>query len=69
MISGVLAVLIGVILIMAIIMIGIPLIRKVLSLVFGIAMIPARACFGCLTVLLIFAAAIVMVILPFFHVL
>lgn len=69
MVSHILAALIGTVLIMAIIMIGIPVIRKVLSLVFGVALIPARACLGCLTALLIFAAVVVMIFLPFFYML
>lgn len=68
MVSHILAALIGTVLIIAIIMIGIPLIRKVLSLFFGVALLPARSCLGCLTALLIFAAVVVMIFLPFFHV-
>lgn len=67
MVSHILAALIGTILIMAIIMIGIPLIRKVLSLFFGVALLPARSCLGCLTALLIFAVVVAMIILPLFY--
>lgn len=67
MVSHILAALIGTVLIMAIIMIGIPLIRKVLSLFFGVALLPARSCLGCLTALLIFAAVVGMIILTFFY--
>lgn len=69
MVSHILAALIGTVLIMAIIMIGIPVIRKVLSLVFGVALFPARACLGCLTALLIFAVVVAMIVLPLFYML
>lgn len=69
MVSHILAALIGTVLIMAIIMIGIPLIRKVLSLFFGVALLPARSCFGCLTALLIFAVVVAMIVLPLFYML